>query len=62
MMKRLLSFTFLLSTAGPLFAQSSSKLIAPLLAQPLQTPAVVADQLNHFMLQITFFTPDAAPQ
>jgi hypothetical protein len=61
-MKRLLFFTLLLSTAGPLFAQGSSKLIVPLLAQPLQTPAVVADQLNHFMLQITFFTPDAAAQ
>jgi dienelactone hydrolase len=52
MMKRLLSFTLMLSTTGPLFAQGSSKLIVPLLAQPLQTPAVVADQLNHFMLQM----------
>jgi dienelactone hydrolase len=53
-----------LFAACPVYAQGSSKLIAPLLAQPLQTSAVVADQLNHFMLQMVppLVLPSSAEQ
>ena len=51
-MKVLLLVSLFTCAACPMYPQGSSKLIAPLLAQPLQTSAVVTDQLNHFMLQM----------
>src|SRR5882757_10032091 len=50
-MKVLLSFALVVCAPFSVYAQGSSKLVSPLLAQPLQTPSVVADQLSHFMLQ-----------
>src|ERR1700730_5615472 len=50
-MKVLLLFALVVCVPCSVYAQGSSKLVSPLLAQPLQTPSVVADQLSHFMLQ-----------
>ena len=50
-MKALVLIALVLGTTASLHAQGSSKLVAPLLAQSLQDKAVVADELNRFMLQ-----------
>ncbi len=50
-MKVFLPVALLIGTTVSMYAQGSSKLVSPLLAQPLQNPAVVANELNHFMLQ-----------
>ena len=34
------------------YGQGSSKLVTPLLSQQLQSPLIVADQLNHFMVKM----------
>ncbi len=49
-MKALASIALLIGTTTAMYCQGTSKLVAPLLAQPLQSSAVVADELNHFML------------
>jgi dienelactone hydrolase len=63
-MKVLLLVALFTCAACPMYPQGSSKLIAPLLAQPLQTSAVVTDQLNHFMLQMVppFVVPSTPEQ
>jgi dienelactone hydrolase len=50
-MKGLLSLALVVCAPCSVFAQGTSKLVSPLLAQPLQTPSVVAEQLSHFMLR-----------
>jgi dienelactone hydrolase len=50
MKSALATIIFLLGTACSLHAQGTSRLVEPLVAQPLQTPSVVADELRHFML------------
>lgn len=47
--RSLLAFA-LLTPVAQLSAQATHKVIDPLLKQPLQNPALVADQLRHFML------------
>jgi dienelactone hydrolase len=50
-MKSIITAALLVCVSCPVYGQGSSKLIAPLLSQHLQTSAVVADQLSHFMLK-----------
>lgn len=49
-MRVILPIALLMGIACPVYGQGSSKLIAPLLSQQLQTPSVVTDELSHFML------------
>ncbi len=51
-MKALVSSVLLLCSTALVYGQGASKSVNPLLAQPLQNPAVVADELNHFMLKL----------
>lgn len=51
-MNRLLIATLVtLCTVGSLHAQATTEIIQPLLEQHLQSPAIVADGLSHFMLK-----------
>lgn len=51
-MKQLIStISLIICSAWALHGQGTSKLVGPLLDQPLQSSSVVADELNHFMLQ-----------
>ncbi|MGC2402856.1 MAG: hypothetical protein WA510_23905 [Acidobacteriaceae bacterium] len=50
-MKAIVAIALLTGSTFPVYGQGSSKLVAPLLSQPLQTPSVVTDELSHFMLK-----------
>jgi dienelactone hydrolase len=50
-MKVIVPIAVFILFAGSVYGQGSSKLVAPLLSQQLQTPSVVTDELSHFMLK-----------